>query len=145
MERERILVGSRAFFDGIPDFKPHDSDWVEFYDTSEVSFQYKNVLKAGRDCVFQLVRRPKQQRIDYSLAHERPFSLCMFLVPRICEEFGMDLHDLELLRPMRENLNYRHLYLGIIFDAYMENGSMTLTDNQRTHAYIEYMKARNNH
>jgi hypothetical protein len=145
MERERILVGSRAFFDGIPDFKPHDSDWVEFYDTSEVSFQYKNVLKAGSDCVFQLVRRPKQQRIDYALAHERPFSLCMFLVPRICKEFGMDLHDLEMLRPMRENLNYRHLYLGIIFDAYMENGSMTLTDNQRTHAYIEYMKARNNH
>lgn len=142
MERERILVGSRAFFDGLPNFKPHDSDYVEFYDHCEVSFTYKNVIKEGRDCLFQLVRRPKQERIDYALAHERPFSLCMFLVPRVCEEFDMNLQDLEQLRPMRETLNPRHLYLGVIYDYYMENGSMTLTDDQRQHAFVEYLRNR---
>ena len=86
MDKERILVGSRAFFDGLPNFKPHDSDYVELYNPEEVSFTYKNVIKEGRDCLFQLVRRPKQERIDYALAHERPFSLCMFLVPRVWHE-----------------------------------------------------------
>jgi hypothetical protein len=142
MDKERILVGSRAFFDGLPNFKPHDSDYVEFYNPEEVSFTYKNVIKEGRDCLFQLVRRPKQERIDYALAHERPFSLCMFLVPRVCQEFGMNLQDLEQLRPMRETLNPRHLYLGAIYDAYMENGSMALTDDQRQHAFVEYLNNR---
>ena len=142
MERERILVGSRAFFDGLPNFKPHDSDYVELYNPEEVSFTYKNVIKEGRDCLFQLVRRPKQERIDYALAHERPFSLCMFLVPRVCQEFGMNLQDLEQLRPMRETLNPRHMYLGVIYDYYIENGSMTLTDDQRQHAFVEYLNNR---
>jgi hypothetical protein len=54
----------------------------------------------------------------------------------------MDIQDLEQLRPMRENLNPRHLYLGAIYDAYMENSSMTLTDDQRQHAFVEYLKNR---
>jgi hypothetical protein len=142
MDKEKILVGSRAFFDGLPNFKPHDSDYVEFYNPEDVSFTYKNVIKEGRDCLFQLVRRPKQERIDYALAHERPFSLCMFLVPRVCQEFGMNIQDLEQLRPMRETLNPRHLYLGVIYDYYMENDSMTLTDDQRQHAFVEYLNNR---
>jgi hypothetical protein len=54
----------------------------------------------------------------------------------------MTVQDLEQLRPMRENLNPRHLYLGAIYDAYMENGSMTLKDDQRQHAFVEYLNNR---
>ena len=52
MDKERILVGSRAFFDGLPNFKPHDSDYVEFYNPEEVSFSTKTSSRRAATVCF---------------------------------------------------------------------------------------------
>jgi hypothetical protein len=139
---ERIQVGSRAFFSGIEGFHPHDSDYVEIVEPKDVDFYYKNVFKEGKDCIFQVVRRPKEKRLEWAVKYERPMSLCMFLVPEFCQVFGITIADLETLRPLRDRMDRRHTYLTVIYDAYIENGSMTLTDQQRQAAFEEYKKER---
>ena len=138
----RILSGSRAFFEGMPYFKPHDSDYVEIYESQDVDFTHKNVFKDGKDCVFQLVRHDADECIRWALEHERPMSICHYMVPDICNELGITIEHIAMLRPLRDNLDYKHQYLGIIFDAYIENNAIMLTDEQRYKAYIEYKRER---
>jgi hypothetical protein len=69
-------------------------------------------------------------------------TLCSFLVPEFCQEFGITVSDLETLRTLRDRMDRRHSYLVVIYDAYIENGSMTLTDQQRQAAFEEYKKER---
>ena len=139
---KRILSGSRAFFEGMPYFEPHDSDYVELYYPQEVGFTHKNVFKDGKDCVFQLVRHNADECVRWAINHERPMSICHYMVPEICEELGITIEHIAMLQPLRDDLDYRHKYLGIIFDAYMENGAITLTNDQRYKAYIEYKNER---
>ena len=61
-----------------------------------------------------------------------------FLVPEFARELGMDINDLERLRPLAEKLDEKHLYENVIYDAYIENGCWGLTDEQRIEAYRIY-------
>ncbi|MCH5307629.1 MAG: hypothetical protein J1E37_06060 [Prevotella sp.] len=139
---KRILTGSRAFFSGMEGFHPHDSDYIEIVEPKDVDFYYKNCKKEGTDCIFQNVRRPKDKRIRWALKYENPMSLCNFLIPEFAREFNITIEDLETLRPMRDMLDRRHQYLGVIYDAYIANGDFTLTDEQRQTAFDEYTKER---
>ena len=57
-----------------------------------------------------------------------------------CEEMGITINDLADLAPLCERLDYRHEYLKIIYNAYLANGNMTMTDEQRREAFEEYKK-----
>ena len=70
-------------------------------------------------------------------------SLGHYLLPEFCREFGITLNDFEQLRPLRDRLDYLHKYVGMIYDYYLENGAMMLTDEQRMAVYDEYKKERN--
>ena len=37
----KIITGSRAFFEGMDGFKPHDFDYIVLRQPEEVSFKYK--------------------------------------------------------------------------------------------------------
>ena len=140
---KKIITGSRAFFEGMDGFKPHDFDYIVLRQPEEVSFKYKYAHKDSEgNCIFEVVVRDKQDMMDYAVKHGLPMSLCMFLVPEFCEAVGITLSDLPTLSSMRDRLNKRHRYLGIIYNAYLTNGSMTLTEEQRMAAYDEYKKAR---
>ena len=54
------------------------------------------------------------------------------------KQLGMDIDDLERLRPLSEKLDEKHLYEKVIYDAYIENGCWGLTDEQRMEAYRIY-------
>ena len=65
-----------------------------------------------------------------------------FLVPDFCEYIGFNIDDLKSLYKCFDNLDDKHKYLKVIFDAYIENNSFNLTDKQRDDAYSVYKQAR---
>lgn len=141
----RIQAGSRAFFSGMEGFVPHDSDVVCVCGEGEhQNFLYKRSFpnKQERGCEFHIVLTDKDKLIRWELKHGRPMCLGHYLLPEFCQLFGITLEDFEKLRPLYERLDKFHLYERIIFDAYIENGEMTLTERQRKAAFDEYLNER---
>ena len=65
-----------------------------------------------------------------------------FLVPEFCETIGLLVEDLPQLKILITKLDDKHMYEKIIYDSYIENGSFTLTDEQRDRAYKSYKNSR---
>jgi hypothetical protein len=142
---KRILTGSRAFFSDIDGFTPHDRDEVCICEEGEhPGFLVKRFFhtKDG-NCEFHIVRVPKERLIKWEVRRGQAMSLGHYLLPEFCREFGITLNDFEQLRPLRDRLDYLHKYVGMIYDYYLENEAMTLTDEQRMAVYDEYKKERN--
>lgn len=138
---KEILTGSRVFFDGLNGFEPKDSDFIQVVEKEDANFNWQRQLQKNGIEIFEVVRLPKEKWIEhYVKSGSKP--LGMFLTPAFAQEFGITIADLEQLRPMRERLDAHHEYLGIIYDAYLENGSFTLTDAQRMAAFENYKAAR---
>ena len=47
-----------------------------------------------------------------------------FLVPEFVQEIGFTIEHLKKLKPLAEKLEGRHKYAKVIYDAYIENGSI---------------------
>jgi hypothetical protein len=143
---KRIIAGSRAFFSHVEGFAPHDHDELVICEDGEhQGFLVKRYFASadGQGCEFHIARVDKQRLIHWELRRGQAMSLGHYLLPEFCTEFGITMEDLEKLRPLRERLDYRHKYVGMIYDYYLENEAMTLTDEQRMAVYDEYKKERN--
>lgn len=136
-----ILVGSTYFFKGLEGFKSKDTDRVVLVD-NPVGFKYMRQSSDGSKCTFEIARLPKEVLIEKALQTKTPMLLNRFLVPEFCNEIGFTVDDLEQLRPLCERMDEKHKYLNVIFNAYLENNSFTLTEAQRQAAYEEYKLAR---
>lgn len=141
---EKIVTGSELFFSGIEGFEPHDHDRIQIMEADDVNFLFKRRMfdrKDGTD-TFYIVRQPKDVYIKWAVKFASGTTLGMFLTPKFCEVFGITIDDLPKLQPLCERLNSRHHYEVIIYNAYLENGSMTLTNEQLMAAYEDYMRSR---
>ena len=138
----RFLVGSNVFFRGyFEDFVSKDVDTVMLEDSPK---GYENVRQFhfnGR-CIFQWRKMEKNEFIDVSLERGLGMELGKFLVPEFARELGMNMDDLERLRPLAEKLDEKHLYEKVIYDAYIENGCWFLTAEQRAEAYRIYKECK---
>lgn len=139
-----IQAGSRAFFSGMEGFTPHDNDVVVIENSAGNGYLFHRSIPnvAERKDVYHVVKQNKERLMNWELKHSSPMVLGRYLLPAFCEEFGITVDDLETLRPLRDRMDRRHSYLVVIYDAYIENGSMTLTDQQRQTAFEEYKKER---
>lgn len=136
-----ILIGSTYFFKGFEGFKPKDKDYIQFTDKG-IGFKHIRQLTTSSMCKFTMVRRPKEEIIEYALSSAPPMALGKFLVPEFNQEINFTIEDLEQLRPLRDKLDPEHQYEAIIFDAYIENNNFILTDEQRQAAYESYKATR---
>lgn len=134
---KKIIVGSRAFFSQYEDFEPSDKDYVEFSDDQQ---EYFWVEKKDDEHIFHYKTTTKEEFINFELEHADvfPMAATKFLVPEILEYFDMTFDDLYLFNRNFENIDRRHKYTKVIYNAYLENGSFTLTEEQRLAAYNEY-------
>ena len=142
-----IQAGSRAFFSGMEGFTPKDNDVVVICEEGEHSgFLVKRFFRGddGKTCQFHIARVPKQRLISWEVRRAQAMSLGHYLLTDFCQEFGITMADLEQLRPLRQRIDIRHEYVGMIYDYYLENGAMTLTDEQRMVVYEEYKRERIN-
>lgn len=139
----KILCGSTYFFQNCPDFKPKDKDEIIIVDKG-IGYNFVKQISTGNHCTFYVVRRPKEELIEYTLEKAPAMSIGKFFIPEFANEFSITLDDLTKFEGMLEKLDSKHAYLKDVYLAYRENKEFSLTDEQRLKAYETYRNARNN-
>lgn len=140
--KDRIITGSKAFFTGIKGFSPKDTDFIELVYEKQPDFNWTKQISDGTTCLFKIIVRPKEELINFAVEKCPPMALCRFLTPDFAKAIDLTISDLNMLKPMRDKLDDKHLYLGIIYDSYLENEDFTLTEEQRNAAYECYKQYR---
>lgn len=143
MANNKIIVGSRAFFKGMPGFEPSDEDYVVLMDLHNKRFKNQMQVRMGDRCIFFWIEKSKEEMIDYLLKSNDPMQVGKFLVPVFAERLDITIDDLQKLKPVIDALDDRHKYLAIVYEAYLANGKFELTDSQRAEAFEVYKSARN--
>lgn len=138
---DKYLMGSQYFFSCYDDFASKDVDEIQIIETDEFA-QVRQITGQGR-CLFQLKRQPiKDAYINWALQSQIGMVVGKFLIPEFCAEIGFTIADLPKLAALIDKLDDKHKYEEIIYNSYIENGSFTLTDEQRERAYKSYKESR---
>lgn len=137
----KILIGSKYFFSCYQDFAGKDIDEIQLVDTTEFA-QMRQITGRGK-CLFQMKRhKNKDDYINWAVKSNIGMVIGKFLVPEFCAEIGFSVDDLLKLENLLVKLDTKHEYEKIIFNSYLENGSFTLTSEQRDMAYKSYKESR---
>lgn len=144
MTTRKFLTGSKYFFNGIPGFAPHDTDYNQLDpNQSELYRQYK--LSNGEiGDVFsyragESVSTYQQLILDGTVPW---MGICSFLQVDFVEAIGASINDLKTFLPYLNNLDEKHQYLGMILKFYLKNGGFFLTKDQLYAAYESYIDSR---
>lgn len=141
-EIARFKMGSSYFFSSLPNYRVKDEDelilmtgWIPA-DTNVLN------LKDGNKDTFFYKFMHKNEFILDTLRSGVAMRVGKFLIPEFAIYIGMTIKDLERLGPVFTNIDAKHRYEKVIYDAYITNGGWWLSDEQRQEAYNEYMDAR---
>lgn len=136
-------MGSSYFFDNMEGYVIKDRDELHIMD--EFIFPDTNVVKFknGVNDIFMYRNMSKDEFIKDTLESGVNMRIGKFLIPEFCEYIGFEIKDYEKLKDMFENIESRHHYEILIRDAYIQNNSFTLTDEQRQYIYEDYLKHKN--
>lgn len=135
------LTGSVYFFSNIDGFKSKDTDRIVLIEKPN-GFNYVKQTSSSSSCLFEWKKMSANEFLNYHLKTTIPMSVIKFLNKEFCEDIGFTINHLKELKPVFEQLDDKHKYAKIIFNAYIKNNSFTLTDEQRQLAYEEYKKYR---
>lgn len=137
----RYLMGSRYFFEGLPEFNPHDTDTIELVKPNS-EFKTMRVIRGqGKDMYF-FVKKPKEEMIQDALNSQLAMVVGKFLIPEFNKEIGFTVEDLLKIKPLMDRIDEKHLYEKMILEYYLENGKFELTEEQRLAVYKEYKRLR---
>lgn len=136
-----MLVGSNVFFKNIEGFNSKDIDILELVD-NPTDFKYLRQFRFKDKCVFQWRNMPVDEFIDAELLMNVPMSVCKFLCPEFIKLKGVTIEYLKRLQPLVDNMDEKHMYLKTIYDFYIANNELQLTDKQLKEAYNIYLKYR---
>ena len=134
-------MGSSYFFDGFEDYIQKDVDEINIMD----EFLAKSnslVLRKGTRDVFFYRNMDKDGFIEDTLSSNVPMRAGKFLVREFAYYIGFTIDDLKKLKRVFENMDDKHTYEKVIFDAYIENNGVYLTEEQLNAAYVEYKSKR---
>lgn len=134
------ITGSKAFFEGMQGFIPSDTDKIEFQERRRTDLiRYKD----RKESIFSWNSNLGKQGIkEHLLKTENYMYLGMFLVPDIAKHLEVNIDDIKELQEYFHKCDYKHQYLAIICDSYIENNDFILTDEQRLKAYNLYRTTR---
>lgn len=137
----KILVGSRAFFSGIDGFRSKDHDYLILVD-NPTNFRWRREQSIRGVCTFYYKMENPAEMIQRTLDNGDALLIGKFLVPEVAQTIGLTIDDLCRLEPLLDKLDDNHQYETVIFNAYKENGSFTMTANQLKQAYKAYQQPR---
>lgn len=137
----KFLVGSQYFFNKFEDFQPKDIDHLELVDNPTFFKNSLQITGQGK-CLFQWRRMTSDEFVSITLKNNLPMAIGKFLVPEFNKEIGFTIDHLKQLQPLIDNLDDKHLYEKVIYDAYIQNNDFYLTDEQLLNSYKEYKKYR---
>ena len=134
------ITGSKAFFEGMKDFVPSDIAKIDFIKRNKPNLI---IISEKKETIFSWRENLAKQGIkEHLLKTENYNYLGMFLVPDIATKLEVTIDDLKELQEYFHKCDYRHQYLAIICDSYIENDSFSLTSKQRLKAYNLYRTTR---
>lgn len=137
----KYLMGSKYFFSCYDDFTSKDIDEIQIIETNEFN-QVRQITGQGK-CLFQLKKHPsKEGYINWALQSQIGMVIGKFLIPEFNEAIGFTIEDLSRVKPLIDKLDDKHKYEEIIYNSYIENGTFSLTNEQREKAYKSYKKSR---
>lgn len=138
-----INIGSNYFFSAFSDlykYSTHDKDRLIVLDNmlpnNTPVFNYKD----DSNDVFIYSNLTKEEWIENTLTV--PMKAGKFLIPEFCEYIGFEWEELPKLKACFDNIDEKHSYEKIIYNAYLQNGAFFLTKKQLNDAYEEYKKYR---
>lgn len=137
----KILVGSRAFFNGMKGFKSKDRDYLILVGQPQ-GFEWRREQSVRGICTFEYKLDTPTKMVAKTLEKGDPLLIGKFLVPEVAKAIGAIVDDILPLESLLPKLDDKHQYEAVIFNAIKTNGSFTLTDEQRQEAFKAYMSAR---
>lgn len=138
---DKIIVGSRAFFSGMEGFKSKDRDFLELVDEPK-GFEWRQEMSLRGVDTFRYRKESPAQMVQRTINAGDPLLIGKFLVPEVAEAIGATVADILPLEQLLPQLDDKHRYVALIFDAVKENNSFTLTAEQRATAFAAYQEAR---
>ena len=140
---KKIIIGSRAFFEDMPEFTPKDTDTLVWVADPKGFTHYRQTSISGQH-IIEWRAMPKSELLAYSMRDKaNGLEFGKFIVPEFVELVGLTIDDLARLRAYYiEKIDDEHRYQLAICDAYIANNAFTLTDEQREKAYAIYSQAR---
>lgn len=138
-----ILHGSSAFFKDIPGFVPNDTDILIWSDCLKYCESYRLVSLRGVE-IFELNSTiAKEDLIELFVHSDNIIKYGIFFVPEFAQLIGLTIDDLKQIYSYVCTSFYgKYAYYNIIYDAYVENNSFTLTDEQLANVYAVYKSSR---
>ena len=140
----KIQIGSNVFFSDYEDFEPSDNDLLTIMEPFFLNHNSMRMKIKNNDIIMYKNGLTKEDYINDALTSDLPLVSGKFLVPEFVEYIGFTIEDLHQFNDIFSQIDDAHKYEKIIYDAYIENNSFTLTDEQRNAAYEEYKKYRAN-
>lgn len=139
----KIPIGSQVFFSCYDDYVSHDVDYVIFESNPSLFKLFMIARGKGIDC-FHYKMMSKEEFIKIELEHCNSLHMVAgkFLIPELLNYFNISLEEIKQFEYYFKNMDDKHKYEEIIYNAYITNNSFTLTDEQRLSAYMEYKKYR---
>ena len=135
-----FIVGSNAFFDGMDGFCSEDKDYVHLLDDWFLQSQALMLRKDSSDRF--LYPNKGLELIDDCVLQNDPLTAGKFLVPKFCEYIGATVNDIKKLENLFFALDDKHKYETYIYECYVENGGIWLTEKQRMKAFEIYRQYR---
>lgn len=138
--KKKIQIGSQVFFKGVyEDYESHDKDYICFVEKPVLFKDFMNIRGKGED-IFFFRDMSKNEFIDYSIKHceKLPMAAGKFLVPEVVEYFGMTIEDLKKFETFFNEIDPRHAYEKVIYDAYIKNNDFKIGKRQLNKAYKLY-------
>lgn len=140
---KQMMIGSRAFFDGMPEFAPKDTDTFVWVADPKGFTHYRQTAISGQH-IIEWRAMPKDELLKYSMRDKaNGLEFGKFIVPEFADLVGLTIDDLKRLRDhYADRIDANHRYQLVICEAYLDNGAFTLTDEQRETAYQAYRNER---
>ena len=139
----KILIGSSVFFKEYSDFNPHDIDYVLFEDCPQLYKIFAHINTKTED-IFAYKQMSKDEFLEYESEHCQKAKMAVgkLLVPELVKYMNITIDDLKKFKFAIDEIQEKHSYEKIIYDAYIKNNDFILTYEQRDKAYQEYKKYR---
>lgn len=131
-----LKIGSWVFFDQFLDYKIHDLDYCVFENNI-----YKHTYnKETKEDIHVLPSNNKSELIKYfkNIRGKNTTMISIFLYPEVIKELNITIDDLKEIKQQIEPLKTIKPYLYAIYEFYLENNEMSLTQEQIEKAYEIY-------
>ena len=139
---KKMKIGSSSFFEKFDDYKSKDIDWICIVDSLPNNEKVLNAKIKTDDIFFYPVNMSKDDFIKQVFDDKVPMKVGKFIVPEFIEYIGFTISELKQFNKFFNELDDKHKYEKIIYNAYLENNKFELSEDQLNKAYLEYKKYR---